>query len=187
MNCSGCGKLHTSDDRSCAGCGMRLESASPSANTGFGAAAVAAPAQMIDASQSEYIASRLSPELERLQGIGGWLMWFCFVLIFLQPLMNFSEAVRDSSISALVFAIFLSALSITTGTLVYRRKPAAFPWLKWYFGVYLAIMVLAAVGEASQGFSKGMLGEVRGVLFVLVWGSYFMKSKRVFANFGRNL
>jgi hypothetical protein len=185
MHCTGCGKLQSSDNQFCDGCGTRLEASPLKANTDSGAAAATAPAR-IDPIQNEYIASRLSPELQELKGIGGWLMWFCVSMIVIKPLLDFSEADLSRPVT-IAFATLLAALSLTTGITVYKRKPSAFKWLKWYFGVYLAIMLLAAAADASEGSSKALVGDLRGVFYVFIWVLYFTRSKRVLANFGRNL
>lgn len=100
-------------------------------------------------------------------------------------------AEEDASVRpfTLFFAVLISAFSITTGVMIVRKKPSAFAWLKWYFGVYLGLLLLALGAEMSQSkVSPDTTRDlIRGAVYVAIWTSYFKKSKRVLVTFGRNM
>jgi hypothetical protein len=138
------------------------------------------------------------PELRNLKGVGGWLLFFCIVLLIVQPAAIFIEASGDPA--GLVIAFLLSGLSMTTSIMLILEKRSALVWLWWYFGVFVTIMVLALVATIFRGPGAEEAGPaaneakitavfltIRGIIFVVLWVSYFKRSKRVLATFGRNL
>jgi hypothetical protein len=134
----------------------------------------------------------LSPELAKLKGVGGWLMWFCIVLTILQPLFFAAEAIGNRGPLVVLIDVVLAAISIGTGIMVWRVEENAFTFLKVFFGVMAAMAVLAIIGGVSGGADARAKGEGFGagfriLVFVGVWYSYFNKSKRVLATFGKNL
>jgi len=202
-----CGVGNSEDAKFCISCGEKLStlSASPSSLSASiisnAAAAAPAPAPISTSGSLDPTSARPAisdPELRSLKGVGGWLLFFCIALLIIQPVANFFEAAGDPV--ALVIAFLLSALSITTSIMLILEKPSAFAWLWSYFGVFAAIMVLgltatlvggAVTGETGPDAAESKMREVlvmiRGLGFVALWLSYFKRSKRVRATFGRNL
>lgn len=132
----------------------------------------------------------LTKELRELQGVGGWLMWFCIVLIFIQPVIYLAEAAQNPDLLIITLDLALAALSATTGILLYRTNPAAFSWLWWYFGVLVVIAVLSFMAnyfDENEVSFRDKIQPFRTLFFTAVWFSYFKVSKRVLATFGRNL
>ena len=89
---------------------------------------------------------------------------------------------------------------MTTSILLILEKRSALAWLWVYFGVYACVLILAIIGTIAENTNNETAtpadGEariraigvvLRGIVFLIVWVSYFKRSKRVLATFGRNL
>ena len=197
-----CGAGNSDEAEFCISCGQKLvtERSPSSSSIPSSTAAAAAPAPAASSSINAAQAPPISdPELRSLKGTGGWLLFFCIALLIIQPVVNFVSAIGDPV--GLVIAFILSGLSITTSIMLILEKRSAFAWLWWYFGVYAIVVVLAIIGTVSGGANaeeavtfadrEARLREFRdlwhGIVFLIVWVSYFKRSKRVRATFGRNL
>ncbi|HEV2112701.1 MAG TPA: DUF2569 family protein [Terriglobales bacterium] len=131
----------------------------------------------------------------KLNGVKGWLLWFCIALIVIQPILNFVEALGEGfDAGAFVLAWLLTGVSVPTGIAIIQRWKSTFTWLKWYFGIYAGVLALALIGTfsgsanvESKDTQQAITALVRGAIYILVWVSYFRTSKRVRATFGCNL
>jgi hypothetical protein len=198
-----CGVGNADEAKFCISCGEKLVTAlSPSSSSTpwIGATAAApAPAPAVLAPTDSAQAMPISDsELRNFRGVGGWLLFFCIALLIVQPAANFIEAAGDPV--ALVMAFLLSGLSMTTSIMLILEKRSAFGWLWWYFALYAVLMVLGLVGAifaatgareagpaAGEAAIKDIFSMIRGIGFVILWVSYFKRSQRVLATFGRNL
>jgi hypothetical protein len=187
MYCCACGKPFNQNDQFCAGCGNKFES---SQRVSYVSAYRAAGAPAVNVQpvvgQPPQV---LTPELMKLNGVDGWLAWFCGILILLQPIRFLGAAAKATDTLTIVLELMLAALSITTGIIIAKRKQAAFLWLKWYFGIIVGLSVVGFLGSLgdSQQTGAAIIEFVGGALPVIIWALYFRKSKRVLATFGRNL
>ena len=171
MYCCECGASNQDGSEKCSRCGSLFTLPSP-------ALKVAVTAHPVPARNS-------------LEGVGGWLLFFCFGLTFVQPLLNFRGAFESGG-GAIEYAvaIALTSLSLTTGISLMQRSNSAFRWLVWYFGVQavlVPLLFLASLDEIRQGQPRAIGQIVHSTLFLVCWFAYFKRSKRVRVTFGRNL
>jgi hypothetical protein len=166
-----------------------------------GAAAAPAPAIASDSAsyvqpgptashptQSADVVPVSDPELLRLKGVSGWLMFFCIAMMVLRPIMTISAMQKGTNIVFALKNCMLMLFSITTGFMILTVKPSALTWLKWFFAVYAVLIVLEFALFLSLGLTAaGWLLLMRGIVFLTVWVVYFQVSRRVRATFGRNL
>jgi hypothetical protein len=132
----------------------------------------------------------LTPELRELQGIGGWLLWFCIAVGLFQPLVLLLEAYREGQPTVVIIDIVLIGVCITPVILISRRSQLAFPWLYAFFIVRAVMALLTIVGNSADDVeltAAEKLSPFRTLVSLAIWFWYFKVSKRVYANFGRNL
>jgi len=91
-----------------------------------------------------------------------------------------------------------AALAMYTGICVWRVRPNALKLVKAYLISNIVLAVLTGMVALIQtgtphtgrdtGAGFGVMGAaLRLLVFVIIWWSYFERSKRVAATFGRNL
>jgi hypothetical protein len=132
----------------------------------------------------------MTKELMELRGVGGWLMWFCVVVGFFQPLSFIAEIINSPDTLVVLVDLALVATAVTTAIMVYRVKPRAFTLLNCYFGAMLVLGALGIAGQFADDVeltTQEKLAPFRTLIFVVTWFWYFKVSKRVRVNFGRNL
>jgi hypothetical protein len=140
----------------------------------------------------------------KLKGVGGWLLFFCVAITILTPLGWVGRLTANKSFD-LDAAIYLAVvvLGMITGLFCWIESPHAIPLLRAYFIVLCAVAVLSLIGafaamqdagadaepgSAVDGSSMvAFFGSLRMLIFALLWSTYFHKSERVRATFGRNL
>jgi hypothetical protein len=129
------------------------------------------------------------------QKVGGWLLFFCIVVIIVGPLsalvevMSFSGNI-DADISlAVALDLVRAVLGLVTGIFLWNVRPVAFTLLWIYFGLVALLAVLGIIGFALAELQRpnDLTMPVRSLIYVAIWASYFHTSKRVKATFGRNL
>jgi uncharacterized membrane protein YdbT with pleckstrin-like domain len=142
-------------------------------------------------------------------GVGGWLLFWCFVQVFagslyaLYVLLNaYLELKRlaatfGTNHVVMMFVVMLycvlfsiEVFSIVVGVCVYLVRPYALRLLFIYFLICAAIegcllVLFFSVNGESQDKTFGYL--FWGGIMLVVWFVYFKRSKRVRATFGRNL
>ena len=86
--------------------------------------------------------------------------------------------------------IAVTAFGMIVGIMLWNVHPRAFLLLWIYFGLLALFLVLGIagsfVGSEEQNPNQFVL-LFRGLIYVIIWFSYFKKSDRVQATFGRNL
>lgn len=147
----------------------------------------------------------LRPIDSNLKGIGGWLLLFCVITAIVTPLnyivtpLNSSHPVEQEmqwSANRIITGAIIG-LSAAVGILVWTRSLRAILLLRIYFIVLAAVgllgvlSALATLRLSQTGTTDVILpvlfGNLRLIIFVLIWGAYFHSSERVRANLGRNL
>lgn len=140
-------------------------------------------------------------ETQKLQGIGGWLLFFV-IGTFLSALWNFMISTQSGESSFFTyteilipnpaFAVVLGFFGLATGIMLIAVRNMYSVWLaRIYMLVYLiGSIIIALIGlEAPSGYyiidEEEMIirGIAYAVLFNLIWQSYFIKSKRVKTNY----
>jgi hypothetical protein len=129
-----------------------------------------------------------------LQGVGGWLLFFCFGLVLLRPAFVVWQIIsaRDMIAAALEMApsIVRTVAGLTVGILVWQVRPFALSILRIYFCVIGALGALGIVWFAvsnSRSAGENLLPSMLSLSFTVIWFLYFHRSVRVRATFGRNL
>jgi len=141
------------------------------------------------------------PAKDSLEGIGGWLAWYCLGLfggVYNEIRLVISLRGGISSIM-LAFSIFcwgIAAWNLATGISIVRRAPSA---LKMIFiqltaggiqGVFIAAdgAALMTSSARSAGVAEALIGLGISICAgYAIWFRYFQVSKRVKITFGRNL
>jgi len=131
-------------------------------------------------------------ELERLRGVGGWLLFFAFTVTVVGPAAYLFEALNNLSEPIVVFLdLLLTALAILTGLGIWLKRQWLFGMIKLYFGTLVLLSLLVFYGASVESDEKVRFDTIRDgarmLGYVIIWSLYFRKSKRVLATFGRNL
>ncbi|HKF23401.1 MAG TPA: DUF2569 family protein [Candidatus Angelobacter sp.] len=184
MFCARCGEQIPDTSDICPVCGRE-------ANVKLAVApASAAPAPALDPSS----AAPIIPIRKDLQGVGGWLLFFCIALVILGPVWLLSEvnSAAGSDLLGMVLEIAQIAFGVVVGIFVWNVRQVAFTLLWIYFGVTTVYSLLAIIGSIEltnegQGEPMTFVYSIRSLIYVVVWFLYFRKSQRVRATFGRNL
>jgi hypothetical protein len=199
MFCAVCGSENPDMGGYCFSCGKPLGGAS--LVIGVSAAAVpAVPPPELSDSNAAPDQRQGDPEVERIRtqhpelvGVGGWLGWFCVVITIISPaivlLGTFSEPSAYSAID-----VGLAAFSIFTGVSIWKVSPRALKLTRILLIIQFclgALLVLAQILDSSSATSShGSTSDPTGTRMLVgsvIWFSYFKKSKRVKATFGRNI
>jgi len=144
-----------------------------------------------------------------LQGVRGWLLFFCVTLVFLNPLATFGifglslfqltplfksfpGLLILSTVDGLASLILMS-FSVYAGVSLWRIRPGAVRLAKMFLVagvVYLLIsplfMLLAGLpdGAAVSALPDAYLTAGRSLLYYAIWFNYLTTSKRVRATYG---
>jgi hypothetical protein len=138
------------------------------------------------------------------KAVGGWLMFFCFGLTVLSPLVTLGSLVASYNETSQYFSEFtglqvitvidtllsvgLMVFSIYSGVGLLRIRPGAVQMAKRYLLCLLGYLVVAAIlpflaglpAEANNGMIESITKDtIRGVIYVAVWYLYLNMSKRV--------
>jgi hypothetical protein len=184
MFCPTCGQPVQGAERYCNYCGGALGSAAPSP------APVAPPAPT---TAPEVAAVPASSEP---RGVGGWLVVFCVWLTILAPLMELRAVpyLRYGSLNWILFvSLSVTVFGVMAGIWLWQVKPKALVYLRIYFGLVFATMLLGIIAflVATRGEMLGgpwiVIGWLRTLVFLGVWIAYFRVSQRVRNTYGANL
>ena len=129
---------------------------------------------------------RIRSEHPELVGVGGWLGWFSIVIGVLSPLFILGGIISEPSVYS-VFDLALGAFSIYTAVLIWRVSPRALRMTKILLILEFCIAALLLVAQLSDTSSKSDPAATRMLFGSIVWFSYFKKSRRVKATFGRSI
>ncbi len=154
-------------------------------------AAVRQPNTSAVLAQPQLTTPSISSRDRGLQGVGGWLLFFCIALIILGPLATFAEVMSLSNIDAagMILEFARAGFGIVVGIFLWNVRPVAFTLL-WVYFAFVALMgILGIIGFAvlEQKRPEDLTVSVRALIYVVVWFLYFHQSKRVRVTFGRNL
>ncbi|HEY3767464.1 MAG TPA: DUF2569 family protein [Candidatus Angelobacter sp.] len=135
----------------------------------------------------------LTPAIElprKPKEVGGWLMFFCILLILVVPIAVMAMAWSGDFGIEIVFNIAWAAYGVLVGAMLWNVHPRAFLLLWIYFGmtalmVALAVFNLATNEEGATAHDSILV--FRSVIYSVAWFLYFKRSERVKATFGRNL
>lgn len=122
--------------------------------------------------------------------VGGWLMFFCILLVVIVPIGVMVIAWSGEFGIDVIFNIAWAAFGVLVGAMLWNVHPRAFVLLWIYFGMTALIIVLAVVNIATAESVAAVHDVVlvfRSVIYCLAWFLYFKRSERVKATFGRNL
>jgi Protein of unknown function (DUF2569) len=135
------------------------------------------------------------PIRKDLQGVGGWLLFFCVSITILTPAREFNvlrlqlEAAEFHPATLAIVAI--TVLGIVTGITLWTKSARAIAMVQVYFLVLggLALFNLGVLLTAGGTDDDELLivSHVRTLIYVAIWAAYFRRSERVRATFGRNL
>lgn len=201
MFCNRCGVLNPDDHAFCKACGYTLappvQAAAPAdASPAAGPVPPAGGTRRANTQQPPTLTTGVSSQATGLRGVGGWLLLFCVGLTVISPIIVVAEAVNSKDGLIIATDLGLAALYIYTGVGLWRTKTNSFKWLKVCFVVNLILGALAILGsiwtqsgplEDHFSSSNNLTAGIRAVIGVVIWWSYFAKSKRVKATYGRNL
>lgn len=161
--CPNCKKENEPDAQFCIGCGTRLDVETEPI--------IAKAKQQVDA---------------RLTSVGGWLLFFIIVSLFIAtPIMTLIDINEITKMKGLwpewfiavlvMLNIGLLILSIYVGIILLMKKRYAPLLAKILLVIMIVINILALFSEdpKDQGFA------IRGIITSLIWLAYFFKSKRV--------
>ncbi|GDX11949.1 hypothetical protein LBMAG57_37210 [Verrucomicrobiota bacterium] len=155
------------------------------------------------------------PTPNPLVGVGGWLAFFCFILVALNPLLTlFSFFTIHKTIEALrtlnpeaaqvldsftsfsgVLSFTLAAFSVVAGILLIRRARNAVLIAKIYTAAVPTVALLALLpvfgSSASPELREGMVqGGVQDLIkslgFFAIWFTYLSRSRRVKNTYATN-
>ena len=122
--------------------------------------------------------------------VGGWLMFFCILLVVIVPIGVMVITWSGEFGIDVIFNIAWAAFGALVGAMLWNVHPRAFVLLWIYFGMTALIIVLAVVNIATAESVTAVHDVVlvfRSVIYCLAWFLYFKRSERVKATFGRNL
>jgi Protein of unknown function (DUF2569)/zinc-ribbon domain len=128
--------------------------------------------------------------LGKRKEIGGWLMFFCILLIVVDPLFVMIIAWSAEPGPDYASYIVWAGLGITVGIMIWNLYRHSFVWLWIYFGVTALLLAMRiadfAFVESNQN-SHEITLVFRSAIYSIAWFLYFKRSDRVKTTFGRNL
>jgi|SRR5450432_2488927 hypothetical protein len=174
MFCANCGQPVSSVQRFCQSCGS-LQPA------GFGG--------------TPQTAAGTYPSIEtarphELEGVFGWLRFFCFLITVVAPVGLF---IPDRRLPLAIAAIHgvLIIFGILVGANLWSVGRNALEMLKVYFFarfLFDAVLVFQRTFSITDARSLGTaVGGFIGLMITVVWFLYFRNSLRVKATYGRNI
>jgi hypothetical protein len=177
MFCSNCGQQVRSGQKFCPVCG----SLQPSANSDFHGA------QQASAGTYPFAPAAKPDELE---GVFGWLRFFCFLITVVAPLSLFLPG-RGLPLAAEAIISVLTVFGVLVGANLWSAGRNALEMLKIYF--YIGFLVKAVLlfqillKVQPTGMSVAEVSErLISIAWTLIWFAYFHTSRRVKATYGRN-
>lgn len=152
-----------------------------------------------------------SPQAKEYNGVGGWLLFLCFSLTVLSPLLgivffftSYNEVnpyfeqfpgLLNITIVDGVLTIGMIIFSIYAGISLWQIRPGAVNIAKKYLLTFLGYTVVANLLPFMAGLpsqvNEAMMKEVapaaiRSFVYVGVWYSYLNKSRIVKSTYGTN-
>lgn len=206
--CTQCGKPNEASSKFCFNCGSPLvnpfvtesrQKIRPDAFTH------SQPAQIAPRTQANSETTKITADVLKLTGIGGWLRFLVIVLIVLGPLFALGtlgnlqsefKALESRSPAfgqlldiALAFTVLQVLWSILVGYRLVKKYHDAPSLAKWFFILTPALFIvqsllMLAVPGLPQESVKAMEGALvleffKAVMSSLIWYLYLVRSKRV--------
>ena len=124
-----------------------------------------------------------------LDGVGGWLLFFCITRTVLAPLVTVARLSSRGLDPGSVIDLSFTAFGVLVGIMVWIVNSSAFVLLWIYFGLSALLLLLGIAALVLSGaLGPQQMGQLFwGLAFTVIWFAYFKKSDRVQATFGRNL
>jgi hypothetical protein len=127
---------------------------------------------------------------QKQKEVGGWLMFFCILLIVVVPIAVMVMAWSGDFGMEILFNIAWAAFGVLVGAMLWNIHSHAFLLLWIYFGMTALIIALAVVNLATAeegATAHDAILVFRSIIYCITWFLYFKRSDRVRATFGRNL
>jgi len=197
MFCNECGGQNAEQAHFCFRCGQRIHFLAPQAEM-----PAVAPAAMtslrVTSAQPQPI--WIDPEIEHLRawrpdlnGIGGWLLFFCVITTIVSPVLVVDHW-KTTPLPLNVLRACTTVLWFLAGVQLWRRAHHALDTVKTMFYAYAGLgalflgidLWLWATGQYhSAGWVQGMgFRGLRMMVWAAAWFLYFKRSKRVKVTFG---
>jgi hypothetical protein len=150
-----------------------------------------------------------SPIRKDLQGVGGWLLVFCIIFTILWPFWMVRQYARYLALHPHLLMnpmddlrILCLAFGVVVGVTLWMQSPAAIFLLRIYFVFAGLLTVLNIGGLVLAGFSQHIFNNRAGLeiwfrialravgpslVFLALGITYFSRSERVHATYGRRL
>jgi zinc-ribbon domain len=177
MFCTNCGQPVSRGQRFCNACG----SLQASVNAGFRGA------QQATAGAYPVTEAANLPELE---GVFGWLRFFCFLITVVAPVGLFIPNRRLPLAITAIHGVLI-IFGILVGANLWSVGRNALEMLKVYFFarfLFDAVLVFQRTFSITDARSLGTaMGGFIGLMITVVWFLYFRNSLRVKATYGRNI
>jgi len=153
--------------------------------------------------------SDISGNNKQLVGVGGWLWFFCFGLVVLNPLLRVGGVLSGykdlnqyfdklPSLEVLfyielVVELFISSFSVYSGLMLYWKRPNAISITKKFLLFFLIAILLEIISIYFIGLPEELISIIlptffkdmfRKFVYVGIWYSYLNKSIRVKNTYG---
>jgi hypothetical protein len=144
----------------------------------------------------------------QLDGVKGWLLILCLILILVNPVASISNIYSSFKIASPFFKVYpgLRVITITDGILsigiicfsiyagisLWRIRPNGVAIVKAFLLLFMGYAVVANIlpflaglpANANEAMiAQAFIGVLRSAIFVFIWYMYLEKSKRVCATF----
>jgi hypothetical protein len=182
--CARCGEQIPDASETCPLCGRET-------TLRIDAAPLSHPVQTQSATPNFYYAG------SGVQGVGGWLLFFCLILTLASPVIVFAQIAAQphgpNSYNLIDVARVL--YGVVVGIILWMQRRIAIQLVGVYFIVVLATIVLvlliflAAWTRTKSPFllGRGIGSILPSVIHNVLWFLYFRKSERVRNTYGANL
>jgi hypothetical protein len=132
-------------------------------------------------------------EKKRLKGIGGWLLFFIFTLVFFSPLYQLYDFTANPQFyfwesGAIIYesvavAIVYYTWGIIVGILLWKRKPKAVIWAKEFLIAALVVSIFLTIYSyglfSTEDYDLILYDSFRSIVYFGIWFSYLNLSRRV--------
>jgi hypothetical protein len=176
MFCANCGQQVRSGQRFCPVCG----SLQISVDANFHAA------QQAPAGAYPFTQAAKHHELE---GVFGWLRFFCFLITVVAPLSLFVP-VRGLPVATEAIISVLTIFGVLVGANLWSAGRNALEMLKIYFYMTFslkAVLLFQGLLKVQSAGIPEVSERLISIALTLIWFLYFRNSLRVKATYGRNL
>ena len=137
-----------------------------------------------------------------LYGVGGWLAWWIFISTFISPILGFGQYATLYASSKIKSAgdvpLFVHVIGISTVAvsiwqlvvalnLIYRLIPASRTMaITFHFASPIFTWLVCELVFTAYNLDRSIFFEEfgKGVFISLIWGTYFIRSKRCKNTYG---